>query len=131
MRVVQRTIDPLGLVIKAGAWYLVAHRVAGMRVYRVSRVVSVRALDEPCSRPEGFELAAYWREWSREFEESRPRVEVVARGRKGDRTLVFESLEQAQREMLRYGPDLEVVAPEELRARIAETARAVAAQYGF
>src|SRR6201987_4826857 len=48
MRVVQRTIDPLGLVIKAGAWYLVAHRVAGMRVYRVSRVVSVRPLDEPC-----------------------------------------------------------------------------------
>jgi predicted DNA-binding transcriptional regulator YafY len=131
MRVVQRTIDPLGLVIKAGAWYLVAHRVAGMRVYRVSRVVSVRPLDEPCSRPEGFDLAAYWREWSREFEESRPRVEVVARGRKGERTLVFESLEQAHREMLRYGPDLEVVAPEELRARIAETARAVAAQYGF
>jgi predicted DNA-binding transcriptional regulator YafY len=130
MRVVQRTIDPLGLVIKAGAWYLVAHRVAGMRVYRVSRVVSVRPLDEPCSRPEGFDLAAYWREWSREFEESRPRVEVVARGRKGERTLVFESLEQAHREMLRYGPDLEVVAPEELRARIAETARAVAAQYG-
>jgi predicted DNA-binding transcriptional regulator YafY len=129
MRVVQRTIDPLGLVIKAGAWYLVAHRVAGMRVYRVSRVVSVRALDEPCVRPDGFELASYWQEWSRAFEESRPRVEVVARGAKGERTLVFESLDQAQREMLRYGPDLEVVAPEELRARIAETARAVAGLY--
>jgi predicted DNA-binding transcriptional regulator YafY len=130
MRVVQRTIDPLGLVIKAGAWYLVAHRVAGMRVYRVSRVVSVRALEEPCVRPEGFELAAYWQEWSREFEESRPRIEVVARGRKGERTLVFESLEQAQREMLRYGPDLEVLTPVELRERIAATARQVVAQYG-
>jgi predicted DNA-binding transcriptional regulator YafY len=128
-RVVQRTIDPLGLVLKAGAWYLVAHRVAGMRVYRVSRVASVRPLDEACERPDGFELSDYWQEWSRAFEESRPRVEVTARGPKGERTLVFESLEEARREMLRYGPDLEVVAPMELRSRIADTARAVAALY--
>lgn len=92
-RVVQRTIDPLGLVLKAGAWYLVAHRVAGMRVYRVSRVASVRALEELCERPDGFELEHYWKQWSREFEESRPRVEVVARGPRGERTLVFESLD--------------------------------------
>jgi predicted DNA-binding transcriptional regulator YafY len=128
-RVVQRMIDPLGLVLKAGAWYLVAHRVAGMRVYRVSRVTSVRPLEELCERPDGFELSAYWAEWSRAFEESRPRVEVTARGPKGERTLVFESLEEARREMLRYGPDLEVVAPVELRDRIAATARDVAALY--
>ena len=128
-RVVQRTVDPLGLVLKAGAWYLVAHRVAGMRVYRVSRVASVRALEELCERPAGFELSAYWNEWSRAFEDSRPRVEVTARGPKGERTLVFESLEEARREILRYGPDLEVVAPVELRERIAATARDVAALY--
>jgi predicted DNA-binding transcriptional regulator YafY len=130
MKVVQRTIDPLGLVIKAGAWYLVAHRVAGMRVYRVSRVVSVRALEEPCERPEGFELATYWQEWSRAFEESRPRVEVRARGPKGERTLVFESLAEAAREMLRFGADYEVLSPPELRERIADAAVGVAAVYG-
>lgn len=130
LRVVQRTIDPLGLVLKAGAWYLVAHRVAGMRVYRVSRVVSVRTLEEACERPPGFDLSTYWNEWSRAFEESRPRVEVTARGAKGERMLVFESLEQARREMLRYGDSLEVIAPPELRERIAETARGVAAMYG-
>jgi predicted DNA-binding transcriptional regulator YafY len=54
---------------------------------------------------------------------------VTARGPKGERTLVFESLAEAQREMLRFGADLEVVAPEELRARIAATAGAVAALY--
>ena len=116
-------------MLKAGAWYLVARRVAGMRVYRVSRVASVRPLDDPCERPAGFELSAYWDEWSRAFEDSRPRVEVTARGPKGERTLVFESLEEARREMLRYGPDLEVVAPVELRDRIAATARDVAALY--
>jgi predicted DNA-binding transcriptional regulator YafY len=128
-RVVQRTIDPLGLVLKAGAWYLVAHRVAGMRVYRVSRVASVRALEDACERPDDFELSAYWQEWSRAFEESLPRVEVTARGPKGERTLVFQSLEEARREMLRFGADLEVVAPVELRERIADTARAVAGLY--
>jgi predicted DNA-binding transcriptional regulator YafY len=127
--VVRRTVDPLGLVLKGGAWYLVAQRSVGMRVYRVSRVVSVRALDEPCERPAGFELAGYWQEWSRAFEESRPRVEVLARGPKGERTLVFESLEHARRELLRHGDDLEVLAPEELRASVAETARRVVAQY--
>jgi len=129
-RVVRRTLDPLGLVLKAGAWYLVAHRVAGMRVYRVSRVVAVRALEEDCERPADFDLAAFWLEWSRAFEESRPRVEVRARGPRGERTLVFETLEDAHRELLRFGAELEVLAPEELRERVAQTARLVAAQYG-
>jgi predicted DNA-binding transcriptional regulator YafY len=128
-KVVQRTIDPLGLVIKAGAWYLVAHRIAGMRVYRVSRVASVRPLDESCERPEGFDLATYWQEWSRAFEESRPRVEVTVRGAKGLRTLTFENLAEAQRELLRYGAGVEVVEPVELRERVGEAAREVVELY--
>lgn len=128
-RVVQRTVDPLGLVLKAGAWYLVAHRVAGMRVYRVSRVVSAHPLEETCERPHGFELPAYWDEWSRSFEESLPRVEVTVRGARGERTLVFESLERARRDLLRYGADLEVIEPVELRERIAATARGIAELY--
>ena len=128
-RVVQRTIDPLGLVLKAGAWYLVAHRIAGMRVYRVSRVVSVRPLEDACERPDDFELSSYWQEWSQHFEESLPRVEVKARSAKGDRTLVYESLDAARREILRYGAELEVIEPRELRERIAGTAREVAELY--
>jgi len=129
VRVVQRTVDPLGLVLKGGAWYLVSRRSVGMRVYRVSRVVSVRTLEEAAERPEGFELGAYWDEWSRAFEESLPSVEVAVRGDKGERTLTFASLDEAERELLRYGPDVEVIAPEELRARVAATAREVAALY--
>src|SRR5213592_1646961 len=64
-RVVRRTLDPLGLVLKGGAWYLVAHRSAGMRVYRVSRFVSIRVRDEGFERPEEFDLASFWQEWSR------------------------------------------------------------------
>jgi predicted DNA-binding transcriptional regulator YafY len=130
VKIVRRTIDPLGLVLKGGAWYLVAHRSAGMRVYRVSRIVSVRALAETFERPDGFELGAFWSEWSRAFEESLPRVEVKVRSGDGERTLVFESLAEAHRSLLRTGTRFEVLEPPELRARVAETARELAAMYG-
>jgi predicted DNA-binding transcriptional regulator YafY len=129
-RVVQRTLDPLGLVVKGGAWYLVAHRSAGMRVYRVSRVVSVRELEEELRRPRSFELAAYWDQWSRDFEERRASVEVVLRDRRGaDTTAAFEDLDVAYLELLRRGGDVEVLEPPELRERIAATARELASTY--
>jgi predicted DNA-binding transcriptional regulator YafY len=142
-KVVQRTLDPLGLVLKGGAWYLVAHRSVGMRVYRVSRFASVRVRDEGFVRPEGFELAGYWEEWSRSFEASLPRVEVKVRvselarrflpadqqGEDGVYVVGFQSLEDAFRELLKFGPDAEVLEPAELRERIADTARELAGMY--
>jgi predicted DNA-binding transcriptional regulator YafY len=130
VKVVRRTVDPLGLVLKGGAWYLVARRSAGMRVYRVSRIVSVRALEETFERPDGFELGMFWSEWSRAFEESLPRVEVKVRSGDGVRVLVFESLADAHRSLLRTGTRFEVLEPPELRARVAETARELVAMYG-
>ena len=82
-----RVVGPLGLVNKAGTWYLVAHCAAqsgagagagagDMRVFRAGRVSAARVLTEPAERPDGFELAAFWARWSAEFEASRPRLEV-------------------------------------------------------
>jgi predicted DNA-binding transcriptional regulator YafY len=128
--VVRRTVDPLGLVLKGGAWYVVARRSVGMRVYRVSRVASVRPLDESFERPAEFDLGRFWAEWSREFEENRPRVTVTVRLRDGRRdVLAFEHLADAYREVLRRGAQLEVLEPVELRERIAETSRELAALY--
>src|SRR4029078_2235610 len=76
-RLVQRTVDPLGLVLKGGAWYLVARRSAGMRVYRVSRIASLRPLEARFERPAGFDLRGFWVEWSRDFERRLARVEVT------------------------------------------------------
>jgi predicted DNA-binding transcriptional regulator YafY len=82
-------VAPLGLVNKAGTWYLVAHSGAGsgpgsgagagagnIRVFRAGRVSAARVLAQPAERPAGFELAAFWARWSAEFEASRPRLEV-------------------------------------------------------
>ena len=78
-----RVVGPLGLVNKAGIWYLVADYVAhsgagagDIRVFRAGRVSAARVLAEPAERPAGFELAAFWARWSAEFEASRPRLEV-------------------------------------------------------
>lgn len=65
---VERELDPLGLVLKAGVWYLVAARAeakAGTeaetpRTYRVSRVLALQDARQRARRPAGFELAAFW-----------------------------------------------------------------------
>jgi predicted DNA-binding transcriptional regulator YafY len=58
----ERVVHPLGLVAKAGVWYLVAGTDAGRRTFRVSRVRSAVPTGEPAERPEGFDLAEVWRE---------------------------------------------------------------------
>lgn len=55
-----RTVDPLGLVSKQTAWYLVARTAEGMRTFRVSRMRDAVALAIPFERPARFHLAAWW-----------------------------------------------------------------------
>ncbi len=71
---VRRVLDPLGLVLKGGIWYLVARSrgsEAAVRTYRVSRFLSVRDTGEVFERPAGFALAAHWQESSRRMEAKR------------------------------------------------------------
>ena len=72
-----RVVGPLGLVNKAGTWYLVATPGPGdIRVFRAGRVLSARVLPEAFERQADFELAGFWAQWSAEFEASRPRLQV-------------------------------------------------------
>ncbi|WP_374673842.1 helix-turn-helix transcriptional regulator [Ideonella sp.] len=69
-RTTWREWEPLGLVLKAGAWYLAA-REAGDTAVRTYRLASVQALAPgrgSFRRPRGFDLAAYWREAAVRFE---------------------------------------------------------------
>ncbi len=74
---VDRVLDPLGVVLKGGAWYLVAMADGQIRTYRASRVAAVEMLDERFERPLEFNLAAYWQESTAAFEHEVPRVEVA------------------------------------------------------
>src|SRR5262250_1776663 len=64
-----RIVDPLGLVAKGTAWYLVANTPRGFRTYRVSRIERANLLDQPCERPHDFDLAGYWKSSTAEFRE--------------------------------------------------------------
>lgn len=72
----QRTLDPLGLVVKASRWYLVASRRESVRTYRVERLRAVRILDEPAAMPDGFSLADYWQESQAQFEAQLNAIDV-------------------------------------------------------
>lgn len=162
--VVRRTLEPLGLVLKAGNWYLAARaaagRAPGVRTYRVSRIADLTVLDERFDRPADFDLTEYWREWSAEFEQRLyPRIAVVrmsamardlvpfycgavgvravhAAGRAPDEDgwlrveLPVESTIAAVGQLLRFGAEIEVLEPEDLRAQVADALRRSAALYG-
>jgi predicted DNA-binding transcriptional regulator YafY len=78
-RVVDRSLEPLGLVLKGGIWYLVAVSEGQVRTYRVSRIMSTVIGDEPVSRPPDFDLAAYWTESISAYERDAPRVTITLR----------------------------------------------------
>ena len=78
-REVERSLEPLGLVLKAGVWYLVASSDGGVRTYRVSRIRAAVSTDEQVARPADFDLAAYWAESISAYEREAPRVTVTIR----------------------------------------------------
>ena len=159
-----RVVGPLGLVNKAGLWYLVAassgevHDRPAVRVFRVARIVSARPLAEPFDRPAGFELAAFWRQWSAEFEASRPQLSVTLRAspralailgevfgqaaapalaaaRPPDEhgwrvlTLSFEHERAAVHRLAGFGDLVQVLAPAPVRAGLVATARQILGRY--
>src|SRR5438067_2853422 len=54
---VTRSVDPLGLILKAGNWYLAARGDGTDRSYRVSRILELAELPETFERPADFDLA--------------------------------------------------------------------------
>ncbi len=75
----ERILDPLGVVLKSGVWYVVALRAGEPRTYRVSRIEEAEALDERFERPPDFDLAAYWSSSTAAYEREIPRIEVIIR----------------------------------------------------
>jgi predicted DNA-binding transcriptional regulator YafY len=148
---VERVVDPLGLVAKGSAWYLVAAAEGVPRTYRVSRVTQATLLDEACERPKDFDLTAYWEASTASFKANLPRYEARLRvaaevlprlafaGRfaRIEQTSApaadgwsevqvrFDVEEMAIEYALSFGPQVEVIAPAALRDKVIEMARRV------
>jgi predicted DNA-binding transcriptional regulator YafY len=72
-------LAPLGPVLKAGVWYLVAQRRGALRTYRAANILTAEILEESFTRPADFDMAAYWSRASREYELGNYRGEAVLR----------------------------------------------------
>ncbi|MEU6419345.1 helix-turn-helix transcriptional regulator [Streptomyces spiralis] len=150
-----RRVDPLGLVAKAGGWYLIA-RSRGIRAYRAARVTDAEILPDSFARAADFDLAQYWTRWCAEFEASLDQLPVTVHLTPaglaalpeilGDTTVTdhatwdpdrgrhrlvlhFNSPAAARRRQLSFGSDVEVIDPVEARDDLAEAACRTAALY--
>jgi deazaflavin-dependent oxidoreductase (nitroreductase family) len=158
-REVTRTLDPLGVVLKAGRWYLVAGFGSRTTTYRVTNILSASLLATPVVRPDGFDLAEFWREWASRYERGvyrmtatvrmtaealarmayvfPPEMSRQARAAAGEpdasgwlvTSVPIESVRHGHIELLKLGNSAEVLAPAELRELFARTARGMAALY--
>jgi predicted DNA-binding transcriptional regulator YafY len=153
--IVERVVDPLGLVAKGSVWYLVAAVEGAPRTYRVSRMRAVTLTDEPAARPPSFDLAAFWEQSSAEFTAQLPRHPVLLRAapdilprlRYSGRFariermdppdadgwvpvhIIFEDEHEAVSYALGFGPRIEVVEPASVRAQVIQAAQETAAFY--
>ncbi|MER6350154.1 helix-turn-helix transcriptional regulator [Streptomyces sp. NPDC001595] len=78
---VERRLEPYGLVLKAGVWYLCA-RVADagvLRTYRIDRFTAVEPGEDRFTRDQEFDLPGFWEEQAERFARSLLRAEVVVR----------------------------------------------------
>ena len=134
---------------------MVAVWQGAVSVYRVSRVQDARVLDEPCVRPEGFDLAEFWRQSAAEYLANRPRYEATVRITSAIRdqvsgmgrclrvelfeppdeqgwtqvNLEFETEEETARYVFGYGGQMEVLEPQALRERVIDLAEGAATLY--
>jgi predicted DNA-binding transcriptional regulator YafY len=152
-----RTVAPLGLVLKSGAWYLVGLVDNSARTYRIARVHELRVLDETFERPTDFNLESYWTQSTERLENklhpNRATVRLSPIGFKmlepltstfvsalseigeadadGYRTVVMPvgSLWEASSQLLRFGIDAEVLGPPELREKMRDAIRTLHDRY--
>lgn len=155
--VVERTVAPLGLVQKAGLWYLVAAVDGQPRTYRVGSIESLRIEDATAPPLRNFDLRRYWKRFARDYEarmqameariKARPAAlrtlcrvshamaEAVAAAKAPDRDgwhalrIPIESIDAAAGELLRLGPEVVAVGPPALVAVLRRRSRALAALY--
>lgn len=157
-------VEPYALVVKVDTWYLIGQRTkAGhakpeIRVFRLSRMQSLRRTGRTFVRDREFDLHKFWHAWCERFEQS-PRhnypvdVLISPRGRKqllgsygewfrgrleplGEKfrrkpvTLDFDREDMALRVLFQLGDDVEIVKPRALRRKLgALAARVVAATH--
>ncbi|HYZ16815.1 MAG TPA: WYL domain-containing protein [Candidatus Acidoferrum sp.] len=147
----ERVIEPLGLVAKAGVWYVVAREPKGeLRTFRAERIVSVEELAERFVRPADFDLERHWFAATAALERPTETFDVTVRVRadetgpvsywearlvsdEGERKTYlvrFPGEDAALFQIVAWGARAEVLEPASLRAAAILRAKELLALYG-
>jgi predicted DNA-binding transcriptional regulator YafY len=155
----QRSVAPLGVVLKGGAWYMVGKVNGKLATFRVARILEFSPTEVRFERPDSFDLADYWTESTRRLDEemhpneatirlspvglrlmepflspySRARAKVTPGKTEQDwSTIVLPtgSFWETASLFLRFGAEIEVLAPTDLRTRLVEMAAAIVERHG-
>lgn len=151
---------PLGLVAKAGVWYLVADRGAAhqvhrpVRSFRVDRIDEVEVGEQTFTAPNDFDLVDYWADDVEQIERERSAVAAelsvpgwvapllqqqfgtycTRRGPMGvDRELVevrAHRIDGLAEQLAGWSAHLEVIEPPELRSELARIGRELVDRFG-
>ncbi|MFE9103332.1 helix-turn-helix transcriptional regulator [Actinomadura geliboluensis] len=157
---VTRTVELYGVALKGGSWYLVARRAGRSRTYRISRILAADVVDQGFERAADFDLSRYWQDYLDDYDARRTKGRAVLRlSHDGMHrrphlaepaivsevqktavtepdswtrvTVPVESHDQAVRELLRLGADVQVLAAAEFRSRMAGTVAAMSRHYNL
>lgn len=146
----ERELDPYALVHQWGWWYVVGHchLRKGVRLFRLDRILALELLSDVFAPPADFDARAYLEQVFGDPPQVHARLKfaaLAAHVAHSDRA-AWEALEAqpdgsvvvtyaapdlywAASTAMAYGPIVEVLAPAELRAMVAEWAQAVAGLY--
>jgi predicted DNA-binding transcriptional regulator YafY len=152
-------LDPYGLVVKAGVWYLVAAHRRRAQLFRVDRLRTATASAAAAERPDDLDLEATWTRLRSAVEAPRQRVQVRVRAPVALAAMVlrisgvqrydadpdpipapdaqgrvelqlgFRQLGAARGALAGFGAAIEVLDPPELRADLLEVAQGLVALY--
>jgi predicted DNA-binding transcriptional regulator YafY len=151
-------VEPYALVAKAGIWHLVGSVEGALHVFNISWLTNVEVRDGTFTRPENFDLAAFWQRWCSEYEKNkhafmatlrispalvrilplyfgRQISDLVQQAGPPDSegwislTLSFESLEAARERILNFGSAAEVLEPLALRCSVLDYAEQIVNYY--
>ena len=148
----ERVVEPLGLVLKAGNWYLVARQGNDIRMFRVAEIRSAVDDGSGFDRPEAFDLATWWAAQTKAFETNiytstavvlvtpagrqllermnptiRQAITATASTAEADGRfrlrIPIESVALAAASLFSLGAEIEVLTPRPLRSRLLDMAR--------
>ena len=134
-------VDPLGIVVKSGTWYLLAKKQQKILIFNIEKISILEVLEDQFALPQEFDLAKIWKQSVSQFEKTlfsnsatikvfpdaldhldrlgdlaKESILTAKEELDGSRevTIAIESIEKFARDTLWFAGDIAVIGPQAL-----------------